>query len=41
MGVIKDAKPMRSSAHTGQRIAAGIAASGSLSAACVLGNDLI
>jgi chaperonin GroES len=37
MGVIKDAKPMRSSGHTGQRIAAGIAASGSLAAAYVLG----
>jgi chaperonin GroES len=40
MGVIEDAKPMKSSGRTGQRIAAGIAAllaTGSLAAAHVLG----
>jgi chaperonin GroES len=40
MGVIEDAKPMKSSGRTGQRIAAGVAvllATGSLAAAHVLG----
>jgi chaperonin GroES len=40
MGVIEDAKPMKSTGRTGQRIAAGIAAllaTGSLAAAHVLG----